>query len=194
LREYTLNQLFRSLCLFSGFRSPWSLSNKDDKTENGAVSLFCGGGGKLRSTSVDATLIGVGYEGWGSAEDMAAADKTHIPKARNDFGWEARLDARDKYSGSHLISGCFAPWLGLRLNFAVGFSTAFTLSPRHTDYESAGGFLYRPVQTMATEDPFNSLQRRKTHDPSMIGLWKIGRTIGKGSSGLFTAPLKRFLY
>ena len=59
-------------------------------------------------------------------------------------------------------------------------------SPSRSDtgYEPAGGFL---PQTMATEDPFSSLQRRKTHDPSMIGLWKIGRTIGKGSSGLFTA-------
>jgi serine/threonine-protein kinase HSL1 (negative regulator of Swe1 kinase) len=45
---------------------------------------------------------------------------------------------------------------------------------------------------MATEDPFNSLQRRKTHDPSMIGLWKIGRTIGKGSSGLFCVSMKGF--
>jgi len=74
------------------------MSNKDDKTENGAVSLFCGGGGKLISTSVDAALIGVGYEGRDSAEDMAAADKVHVPKARNDFSWEARLDARDKDS------------------------------------------------------------------------------------------------
>ena len=63
LKSYTLNQLFKSLCLFSGFRSPWSLSNKDDKTENGAVSLFGGGGGKLTSTSLDAALIGVEYEG-----------------------------------------------------------------------------------------------------------------------------------
>ena len=79
-KECTLNQLFRSLCLFSGFRSPWSLSNKDDKTENGAVSLFCGGGGKLTSISVDAALSGVGYEGWDSAEDMVAADKIHVAK------------------------------------------------------------------------------------------------------------------
>jgi hypothetical protein len=35
------------------------------------------------STSVDAALIGVGYEGWESAEDMMVVDKTHIPKARN---------------------------------------------------------------------------------------------------------------
>lgn len=78
LKGCTLNQLFRSLCLFSGFRSPWSFSNKDDRTENGAVSLFCGGGGKLVSTSVDGSLIGVGYEGWDPVEDMVAADKINV--------------------------------------------------------------------------------------------------------------------
>lgn len=105
--RHTLNQLFRSLCRFSGFRSPWSLLNKDDRTENGAVSLFCGGGGKLRSTSVDGALIGGGYEGWGSVGDMVDADKIHInPKARNDFGREARLEARDMDLRSHV-----AHWL-----------------------------------------------------------------------------------
>lgn len=28
-----------------------------------------------------------------------------------------------------------------------------------------------------------SRRARKENDPKMIGLWKIGRTIGKGSSG-----------
>ena len=74
------------------------MSNRDDKTENGAVSLFCGGGGKFTPISVDAALIGVGYEGWGSAEDMVVAAKILIPTARNDFGWEARLYARDRDS------------------------------------------------------------------------------------------------
>ena len=85
-----------------------------------------------------------------------------------------------------------APSGKLRLNSILGFfQTTFTLSLRHTDYESAGGLLHCSAQIMATEDPFNSLQRRKTHDPSMIGLWKIGRTIGKGSSGLFTVSSRK---
>ena len=88
----TLNQVFRSLYLFSGFRSPWSLSNKDDKTENGAVSLFSGGGGKLVSISVDDALSGVGYEGCDSAVDMVDADKIHSPKREMTSSGTCRVE------------------------------------------------------------------------------------------------------
>lgn len=137
--------MLRSLCLFSGFRSPWSLSNKDDKTEKGAVSLFCGGGGKLTSVPVDAALIGVGYESWDSAEDMVAADKIHIPRARIDSGSGTRL--------MHVIRVMKSPdlqlfWV-LDLNSSFGFSTDFTLSLQHTNYESAGGL--RNCQLFCTD-------------------------------------------
>lgn len=88
----------------SGFRSPWSLSNRDDKTENGVDSLFRGGGGKLVSRSTDGALIGVGYGGFDPEEDMVVVEKIHVPEMRNDFGQRARLDARDEDSQGHLIS------------------------------------------------------------------------------------------
>ena len=185
----TLNQLFKSLRLLSSFRSPWSFSNKADKTENGAVSLFCGGGGKLVSISVDGALTGVGYESWDSAEDMVATGKMPQSRRREMTLIEERdLRTWERFTESPDLRLLYALDLNLDRRFLHSLHSHF-----NTDYDSAGGFLSCSVQTMATEDPFNSLQRRKTHDPSMIGLWKIGRTIGKGSSGLSIVSVKTIL-
>lgn len=43
------------------------------------------------------------------------------------------------------------------------------------------------LAAMENEYPTLPRQNHGEDDPKMIGLWKVGRTIGKGSSGIYVA-------
>lgn len=50
--------------------------------------------------------------------------------------------------------------------------------------------------TTMDDDDYPRLPRRNRgeDDPKMIGLWKVGRTIGKGSSGIYLGCYKRMRF
>jgi hypothetical protein len=72
-----------------------------------------------------------------------------------------------------------------QLNEFIRVSAALVTAAQRVEFIWAL-FVYRPTFSHSAsmqDTPLLARKPRKEDDPKVIGLWKIGRTIGKGSSG-----------
>ena len=186
LAKRTLNQASIIFFLLSCFLSVCSFSNKPTRIEKGALPIFWGGVGWLDG-SCSGWRWGPGELGAdeGAGVGCIILRSSEIKKGivLNDEAW-----IRVVYKLSCTTS---TPWLchdSIRRVICARLSSKLKKSSSKEPQWS-----FRPVShicflsisplTAMVDISTPALRRKTTDDPKRIGLWKIGRTIGTGSSG-----------
>ena len=189
---HTVNQASIHFLRLSCFLSFWSLWKSPTRTPKGALPMFSGGWGYVAFSSTgSAWRLG---DGAGVGCIISVANNLICSLYFFTSSLEAELRSIDLFN----VEWDNAMTRNHRESVTVFFVLVYihgsarfldfifmsSSSNRNVSHKTAPSFW--PYLFVAMTDHPNPLafhQTKSSHDPKMIGLWKVGRTLGKGFSG-----------